>query len=55
MVAMSNQGELKLNAYGEIVAGRYDDRKVWQEDVRRRQDFYNHASGDGRTGVTRAI
>ena len=47
LVTMSNQGELKLNAYGEIVAGRYDDRKVWQEDVRRRQDFYNHASGDG--------
>ena len=47
LVTMSNQGELKLNAYGEVVAGRYDDRKVWQEDVRRRQDFYNHASGDG--------
>ena len=47
LVTMSNQGELKLNAYGEIVAGRYDDRKVWQEDARRRQDFYNHASGDG--------
>ena len=47
LVTMSNRGELKLNAYGEIVAGRYDDRKVWQEDVRRRQDFYNHASGDG--------
>lgn len=47
LVTMSNRGELKLNAYGEIVAGRYDDRKVWQEDVRRRQDFYNHANGDG--------
>ena len=47
LVTMSDQGELKLNAYGEVVAGRYDDRKAWQEDIERRQGFYNHASGDG--------
>ncbi len=47
LVTVSDQGELKLNAYGEVVAGWYDDGKAWQEDIERRQGFYNHASGDG--------
>lgn len=47
LVTMSDQGELKLNAYGEVVAGWYDDGKAWQEDIEKRQGFYNHASGDG--------
>ena len=47
LIAFSDQGEPVLNAYGEIVSGWYDDRKAWQEDAERRQDFYDHANSDG--------
>lgn len=47
LIDLSDQKEPVLNAYGEIVSGWYDDRKAWQEDAERRQDFYDHANSDG--------
>lgn len=47
LVTMSDQGEPMLNVSGEVVAGLYDSKQAWQNDMKERQDFYGHVDDGG--------